>query len=208
MRQGGEITPPANLVRQHSLVEPQARARRNGHVGAVVWLTGLPGSGKSTLAYSAEAVLYPLGWQTAVLDGDNLRHGLAADLGFSLADRQENIRRTGEAARLFAEHGTLVFVALVSPLIAARDAVRRSLPAGGFVEVHVRCPVEVCRLRDPKGLYARADRGQIADFTGVSSPYEPPPNPELVIETAREDRHASVRRLTDFLRERLAVSGG
>jgi adenylylsulfate kinase len=200
------IRPPANLVWHRSQIDPEARARRNGHPGAVVWLTGLPGSGKSTLAFTAEARLHALGWQTAVLDGDNIRHGLCADLGFSLADRQENMRRTGEAARLFAEHGVVVFVSLVSPLAAVRDAVRQRLPEGRFLEVWCRCPLEVCQQRDPKGLYAKAAQGLIPDFTGVSSPYQAPLNAELEIDTAAEGSETSVLRLTSFLLERLQDS--
>ena len=192
--------------RHRSQVDPTDRARRNGHVGAVVWLTGLPGSGKSTLAFTAEARLQALGWQTAVLDGDNIRHGLCADLGFSLADRQENMRRAGETAKLFAEHGSVVFVSLVSPLAGVRDAIRDRLPEGRFIEVWCRCPVEVCRQRDPKGLYAKAAQGLIPDFTGVSSPYEAPPNPELVIDTASDGCAVSAARLTEYLITKLKGS--
>lgn len=192
-----------NVVWHQSQVNPADRARRNGHVGAVVWLTGLPGSGKSTLAFSAEARLQAVGWQTAVLDGDNIRHGLCADLGFSLADRQENMRRAGEAAKLFAEHGSVVFVSLVSPLAAVRDSVRERLPEGRFLEVWCRCPLEVCQQRDPKGLYAKAAQGLIPDFTGVSSLYESPLNAELVIDTASEGIDVSVDRLMNFIRQRL-----
>lgn len=195
---------PPHVVWHRSQVDSETRARRNGHPGAVVWLTGLPGSGKSTLAFTAEAQLQALGWQTAVLDGDNIRHGLCADLGFSLADRQENMRRAGEAAKLFAEHGSVVFVSLVSPLADVRNAIRKRLPEGLFIEVWCRCPLEVCQRRDPKGLYAKAAQGLIPDFTGVSSPYEEPVNAELVINTAAEGSEASVRRLTSFLLERLS----
>lgn len=197
------LTPP-NVVWHRSQVDPTERARRNGHAGAVVWLTGLPGSGKSTLAFTAEARLQALGWQTAVLDGDNIRHGLCADLGFSLPDRQENMRRAGEAARLFAEHGSVVFVSLVSPLAGVRDEIRRRLPEGRFIEVWCRCPLEICRQRDPKGLYAKAAQGLIPEFTGVSSPYEAPLNAELVIDTANEGCEVSVQRLTGLLLERLS----
>ncbi|MNZ95134.1 putative adenylyl-sulfate kinase [compost metagenome] len=195
--------PPANLVWQPGLLDGAARSRRNGHRGAVVWLTGLPGSGKSTLAFLAEVQLHALGFQTAVLDGDNLRHGLCADLGFSLADRRENMRRVGEVARLFATQGSVVFVALVSPLRDARDAVRERLPRGGFIEVHCDCPLPVCQQRDPKGMYAKAAQGLIPEFTGVSSPYEEPLSAELVVRTADESSEASARRLAEFLAQRL-----
>lgn len=198
------MTPsPASLLSQPSRVDPAARARRNGHRGAVVWLTGLPGAGKTTLALAAEAGLHAQGWQVCVLDGDSLRQGLCAGLGFSLDDRRENMRRVGEAARLFAEHGSVALVALVSPLADARDAVRQRLPAGQFLEVYCRCPLEVCRQRDPKGMYARAAAGLIADFTGISSPYEPPLQPELVLDTAQAGSAATAAQLIDFVQQRL-----
>lgn len=198
------MTPsPTSLLSQPSRVDPAARARRNGHRGAVVWLTGLPGAGKTTLALAAEAGLHAQGWQVCVLDGDSLRQGLCAGLGFSLDDRRENMRRVGEAARLFAEHGSVALVALVSPLADARDAVRQRLPAGQFLEVYCRCPLEVCRQRDPKGMYARAAAGLIADFTGISSPYEPPLQPELVLDTAQAGSAATAAQLIDFVQQRL-----
>ncbi|MCD2511676.1 adenylyl-sulfate kinase [Comamonas endophytica] len=199
----GSSGPSPNVVWQPGLLDEATRQRRNGHRGAVVWLTGLPGSGKSTLAFSAELQLHAQGFQTAVLDGDNLRHGLCADLGFSLEDRRENMRRVGEVARLFAAQGSVVLVALVSPLRAARDLMRARMPAGGFIEVHCDCPLTVCRQRDPKGLYAKAAQGLISDFTGVSSPYEVPLAPELVLHTAQEGHEASAQRLALFLLERL-----
>lgn len=198
--------PSANLVWQTGLLDAGARRQRNGHRGAVVWLTGLPGSGKSTLAFLAEVQLHALGFQTAVLDGDNLRHGLCADLGFSLEDRRENMRRVGEVARLFAEQGSVVFVALVSPLRAARDAVRERLPQGDFIEVHCDCPLPVCQQRDPKGMYAKAAQGLIPDFTGVSSPYEQPLAAELVLHTAQEGSETSAQRLAEFLLQRLRAN--
>lgn len=198
------MTPsPTSLLSQPSRVDSAARARRNGHRGAVVWLTGLPGAGKTTLALAAEAGLHAQGWQVCVLDGDSLRQGLCAGLGFSLDDRRENMRRVGEAARLFAEHGSVALVALVSPLADARDAVRQRLPAGQFLEVYCRCPLEVCRQRDPKGMYARAAAGLIADFTGISSPYEPPLQPELVLDTAQAGSAATAAQLIDFVQQRL-----
>lgn len=199
----GDPALPANVVWQPGLLDEATRSRRNGHRGAVVWLTGLPGSGKSTLAFSAELQLHAQGFQTAVLDGDNLRHGLCADLGFSLDDRRENMRRVGEVARLFAAQGSVVFVALVSPLRAAREAVRERLPPGDFIEVHCDCPLPVCQQRDPKGLYAKAVQGLIPDFTGVSSPYEAPLAPELVLHTAQESHATSAQRLARFLLQRL-----
>lgn len=141
-----------------------------------------------------------------VLDGDNIRHGLCSDLGFSTADRKENMRRVGEVARLFLEQGTLVFVALVSPVRSAREQIRALLPAGDFIEIYCNCPLEVCRQRDPKGLYAKAERGLIPEFTGISSPYDAPLDPALTLHTGNESIEESVDRLTQFLRDGLQLS--
>ena len=191
-----------NLVWQGSAVSRAQHQLDAGHRGAVVWLTGLPGSGKSTIARITQLQLQQLGYRTALLDGDNLRHGLCADLGFSLADRNENVRRTGAVAKLFLDTGVLVLVALVSPLQAARAAVRQSVPAGDFLEVHCQCPVTVCRARDPKGHYAQAERGSIAEFTGVSSPYEAPLQPDLCLATGLEPVQASVAQLLALIQAR------
>ncbi len=150
------------------------RERRNGHRAAVIWLTGLPGSGKTTIARAIERRLFDSGCQTMLLDGDQLRHGLCGDLGFSPAERAENIRRAGEAARLFFEQGSLVLCAFVSPYRSDRNQVRALLPEGAFVEVFVSAPLETCMQRDPKGLYARARRGEVPQLTGVGAPYEVP----------------------------------
>jgi bifunctional enzyme CysN/CysC len=157
----------------------------NAHRAAVVWLTGLSGAGKTTIARAVERRLFELGCRTVLLDGDQLRRGLSADLGFSPQDRGENIRRAGEVAKLFFEQGNLVICAFVSPYRQDRDRVRARLPDGRFVEVFVNASLETCRLRDPKQLYVRADSGQIADFTGISAPYEEPLRPELTIDTER-----------------------
>ena len=194
---------PNNLVWQPALVDRDDRTQRNGHPGVVVWLTGLPASGKSTLASQVEARLHRMGLHTALLDGDNIRHGLCADLGFSVEDRAENIRRVGEVAKLFAAQGCVVFVALVSPMRDARNAARQRLPDGDFIEVHCHCPVAVCQARDPKGMYARALAGEIADFTGVSAPYEAPLKPELRIDTAANDVEVSAEQLARYLLDRL-----
>jgi adenylyl-sulfate kinase len=162
------------------------RARRFellGHGGATIWMTGLPGSGKSTIASGVEATLLDAGRSAYILDGDNLRHGLNGDLGFSAADRTENVRRTAEVSALLADAGVVVLVALVSPYRADREAARavhaaRSLP---FLEVHVATSLEECERRDPKGLYARARAGEITGLTGVDDPYEPPDAPEVVV---------------------------
>jgi bifunctional enzyme CysN/CysC len=164
-------------------ISASQREIRNGHGGCVVWLTGLPGSGKSTIAIEAERELFRLGRHVYVLDGDNIRHGLCSDLGFSATDRAENIRRVGEVAKLFADAGVVVLTAFISPSRATRDAVRSIMPAGRFVEVYVDAPLQVCEQRDPKGLYAKARAGEIQDFTGVSAKYEAPLRPELEIRT-------------------------
>ena len=161
------------------------RAQRHGHPGCVVWLTGLSCSGKTTIAAELERHLFERGKLVYVLDGDNIRHGLCADLAFSPADRHENIRRVGEVAKLFADAGLICITAFISPYRADRDAIRRSLPPGQFIEVYLNAPLEVCEQRDPKGLYAKARAGEIPDFTGVSAPYEPPLHPELELPTAQ-----------------------
>ena len=173
----------SDLFWNRSQVTTAARARRYGQAGRVVWFTGLSGSGKSTIANELERRLYEMGRHVYLLDGDNLRQGLCADLGFSAKDRTENIRRAAEVAKLFANAGFICLAAFISPLKSDRDRARSLLPAGHFLEIYVATPLEVCRQRDPKGLYARADRGELKEFTGVSAPYEPPVNPELVLNT-------------------------
>jgi bifunctional enzyme CysN/CysC len=178
------------------------REARNGHRAAVVWLTGLPGAGKTTAARALERELFELGCSTMLLDGDQLRHGLTGDLGFAAEDRRENVRRVGEVARLFFEQGSIVLCSLVSPFRRDRDRVRSILPEGAFIEVHVECGLDECRRRDPKGLYARADRGDLPELTGVSSPYEAPERPELVVRTDAESPAETAARLLEHLRER------
>lgn len=195
-------------LREHALAAGEAPFPPSESVvpnrrGIVAWLTGLPGSGKTTVAQGVAQTLREKGRRVVVLDGDELRRGLCADLGFSLADRAENIRRVSELARLFLDEGAVVLVALVSPLQHARDAVRRSFAERDYAEVYCDAPFGVCRARDPKGLYARAERGDIPEFTGVSSPYEVPVDPALVLHTGAEPAPASIARLSLFLRERL-----
>jgi adenylylsulfate kinase len=198
-----ELPSNPNVVRQAAGVSRAQHQARSGHRGVVVWLTGLPGSGKSTLARAAQAQLHQGGFRTVLLDGDNLRHGLCADLGFSIADRNENVRRTGEVAKLFVETGVVVLVALVSPMRDAREAVRRLLPEGDFLEIYCQCPITVCRERDPKGHYAKAENGAIAEFTGVSSPYEAPLAPALRLDTGGEVVEESVDRLVQLVLDHL-----
>ena len=191
-----------NIYWSHGKVTSEQRRLRNGHSGRVVWLTGLSGSGKSTLSVELERELFNLGRQTYVLDGDNVRHGLCSDLGFSPDDRRENIRRIGEVARLFAEAGVICITAFISPYRSDRELVRKLVPQGQFVEVHVSAPIEICEQRDTKGLYAKARAGEIKDFTGVSAPYEPPISPELELRTDKLSVSESVAQVLDYLQVR------
>jgi len=170
-----------NIVWHHATVTRERREKQNGHKSFILWFTGLSGSGKSTLAHALEEQLHQMGCRTFVCDGDNVRHGLNKDLGFSQEDRQENIRRIGEMCRLFIEAGVIPLTAFISPFREDRNVVRRLAGEGNFIEVFCDCSLETCETRDVKGLYAKARRGEIKDFTGISSPYEKPENPELVV---------------------------
>jgi adenylylsulfate kinase len=170
--------------------------------GCVLWFTGLSGSGKSTLAAALEATLLGAGHAAFVLDGDNVRHGLNSDLGFSPDDRTENIRRLGEVAALMADAGLITLTAFISPYRADRDAARAAIGDGRFLEVFVDTPLEVCERRDPKQLYRKARAGEIGEFTGVSAPYEPPVDPALALDTSVLDLGACIDRLVALLRER------
>ncbi|MGE0144872.1 MAG: adenylyl-sulfate kinase [Planctomycetota bacterium] len=191
-----------NIVFHHGKVTRADRERRLGQRGGVWWFTGLSGSGKSTLCRALEDRLARLGHIVTVLDGDNIRHGLCKDLGFSERDRQENIRRVAEVAALLADAGLLVLTAFISPFRADRDAARAVIGAADFVEVFVDTPLEVCEGRDPKGLYKKARAGAIAEFTGITSPYEPPAHPELRLETAKLSIEQCVDELVEALRNR------
>ncbi len=177
--------PPAstNIVWHHATVTRARREAQNGHRGAIIWFTGLSGSGKSTLAHAVEEILHQQGCHTFVLDGDNVRHGLCGDLGFSSKDREENIRRIGEMAKLFMEAGVIVLTAFISPYRADRDRVRDMVEQGDFIEIYCDAPIEVCEARDVKGIYKKARAGLIPEFTGISSPYEVPKNQELTVNT-------------------------
>jgi len=174
--------------------------------GATIWLTGLSGSGKSTVAVAAEAELVNRGHLAYVLDGDNIRHGLNKNLGFSPEDRTENIRRIGEVAKLFTDSGVIVFTSFISPYRSDRDEVRALFDDGDFLEVHVSTDIETCEERDPKGLYKKARAGEIPEFTGVSAPYEAPEKPELVLDTGKLSVEESVVALIDGL-EKLGKLG-
>jgi adenylylsulfate kinase len=171
-----------NIVWHHATVTRKRREAQNNHRGAILWFTGLSGAGKSTLAHAVEEALHQRGCRTFVLDGDNVRHGLCRDLGFSDEDRVENIRRVGEVAKLFMEAGIIVLTAFISPFRADREHVRDMVRAGDFIEIYCNTPIEVCESRDVKGLYKKARAGQIAEFTGISSPYEAPENSEIVVD--------------------------
>jgi adenylylsulfate kinase len=175
------------------------REKLLGQRGATVWLTGLSGSGKSTVAVAVEAELVKRGKLAYVLDGDNVRHGLNKNLGFSPEDRTENIRRIGEVAKLFTDCGVLVFTSFISPYRADRDQVRALFAPGDFIEVYVAADVATCEARDPKGLYKKARAGQIPDFTGISAPYEEPLEPELVLETGSQTLEQSVHSVLSHL---------
>ncbi|MBI3440558.1 MAG: adenylyl-sulfate kinase [Proteobacteria bacterium] len=172
-----------NVVWHHATVTRSRREQLNGHKGAILWFTGLSGSGKSTIAHAVEERLHQSGCRTFVFDGDNVRHGLCGDLGFSQKDRSENIRRIGEMVKLFLEAGSIVLTAFISPIRKDRERVRSLVPAGDFIEIYCRCPLDVCESRDVKGLYHRARSGEVKEFTGISSPYEAPEKPELVLDT-------------------------
>ena len=182
-----------------SSISPEERAVRNGHTGRIVWLTGLSGAGKSTIAMAMERRLFDEGNQVYVLDGDIVRTGLCEDLGFSSADRTENIRRIGEVARIMANAGLLVVVAFISPFRADRDRARAGMPAGRFTEVYVSTSLEAWEQHDTKGLYAKARAGELTDFIGISSPYEEPLSPEVEIPTERLSVEESVERVLAVL---------
>ena len=189
-----------NIFWSAGKITREVREQRNRHKGAILWLTGLSGAGKSTVATELERELFAMGLHTYILDGDNIRHGLSANLGFSPEDRTENIRRVAEVARLLMDAGVLVITAFISPYRDDRRLARSLVNEGEFVEVYVNAPLEVCEQRDPKGLYKKARAGQIANFTGVSAPYEPPDQPELVVHTDKQTPAECVAHIIDFLK--------
>lgn len=192
----------SNVVWHHATVIRERREALNGHRSVMLWFTGLSGAGKSTLAHSVEEHLYQMGCRTFTFDGDNVRHGLCSDLGFSAEDRVENIRRVGEMGKLFLEAGVIALTAFISPFRSDRGKVRSLLPHGEFLEIYCHCPLEVCEERDVKGLYKRARAGEIKNFTGISSPYEEPENPELLVDTGSLSLDESVAKVIGLLQER------
>lgn len=192
----------SNIVWQAYKVNKTERSEQKRQQPCIIWFTGLSGSGKSTLANALEQKLFELNHHTYLLDGDNVRHGLNKDLGFSDADRQENIRRIGELAALFVDAGLLVLAAFISPFRAERRMVRELVGPGEFIEIHVATPLSTCEQRDPKGLYKKARAGEIRNFTGIDSEYEAPANPELVVDTSVQTLDQSVDQIVAFLKAR------
>ena len=188
-----------NIVWHQASVDRDTRAKQRGHRSSILWFTGLSGAGKSTLANAVNAALFERGLSTYVLDGDNVRHGLCKDLGFSDADREENIRRIGEVAKLFLDAGVIVLTAFVSPFRADRDKARALVSTGDFIEIHCAADLSVCEERDTKGLYAKARAGEIKEFTGISSPYEAPEQPELNVNTGNSSLDSCVDQVVLYL---------
>lgn len=200
------MTKATNIHWHAASIHREQREALNGHKSAILWFTGLSGAGKSTLAHAVEAKLHDLKCATYVLDGDNIRHGLCKDLGFSDADRQENIRRIGEVAKLFVDGGVVALTAFISPFRSDRDSVRALVDEGDFIEIYCYAPLDVCEERDPKGLYKKARAGEIPEFTGISSPYEEPLSPEIKVDTASQSLDESVEQVIRVLRERNIIT--
>ncbi|GEN33901.1 MULTISPECIES: adenylyl-sulfate kinase [Aneurinibacillus] len=195
----------ANIIWHQTNVTKQDRQRKNGHKSAVLWFTGLSGAGKSTLANEVERRLYEKGLRTYLLDGDNIRHGINKDLGFTPEDRTENIRRIGEVSKLFVDAGVIVLTAFISPYRADRELARSLVEDGEFIEIYVKCAIEECEKRDPKGLYKKARAGGIPEFTGISAPYEEPESPELIIETDTRSLDACAEQVVEYLEKKIIL---
>lgn len=195
-----------NLHWHHSVVTKEDRFQLHGHKSCVLWFTGLSGSGKSTLANVVNQHLYERRISSYVLDGDNIRHGLNADLGFSPEDRQENIRRIGEVSKLFVDHGTIILAAFVSPYRDDRLIARKLVEREEFIEIYVKCNLQECENRDPKGLYEKARKGEIPEFTGISAPYEEPAHPELLISTDETSIEESAEQIVTYLVDKQIIS--
>lgn len=195
-----------NITWFNGYVSREDREKLHQHKGAVIWFTGLSASGKSTIAHHLEKALHEMGSSTYVFDGDNVRHGLCRDLGFSAEDRSENIRRIGEMVKLFIDAGIIAITAFISPYRKDRDNIRDLVGKDEFIEIYVQCPVEVCADRDPKGIYQKAKQGIIKNFTGISAPYEPPENPSLVIDTIRLTPLEAAEKVIEILRDKEMIS--
>ncbi|MBU5210161.1 MULTISPECIES: adenylyl-sulfate kinase [Heyndrickxia] len=191
-----------HLTWHEATITKKDRQRKNQHKSVVLWFTGLSGSGKSTLANAVDNELFKQHYQSYCLDGDNIRHGLNRDLTFRNEDRKENIRRIGEVAKLFVDSGQIVSTAFISPFREDRQLVRNMFEKDEFIEIYVKCPINICEERDPKGLYKKARLGEISDFTGISSPYERPNNPEIVIQTDRLSIDESVSIILSHLKDK------
>ena len=194
-----------NIVYHQSLIKREKREKLNKHKSKIIWFTGLSGSGKSTLSHAVEEEFHNMGMRTYVLDGDNIRLGLSSDLTFSDTDRKENIRRIGEIAKLMIEAGIIVMVAFISPFKKERNLVRQLVNKDDFLEIFCKANVETCETRDVKGMYKKARLGLIKNFTGISSPYEIPENPELTIDTEKLTIEESVRKIVDFIKPRIII---
>ena len=194
-----------NIIYHNASVTLEKRNQLNKHKSVVIWFTGLSGSGKSTLAHSVEEILFSKGCRTYVLDGDNVRHGLTSNLGFSNEDRKENIRRIGEVTKLMMEAGLIILTAFISPFREDRIAVRNLISDGDFIEIYCKASLETCEARDLKGLYKRARLGEIKNYTGINSPYEIPDNPELIIDIDKEVLEESVSKIVSFLQTKSIV---
>lgn len=189
-----------NVKWQHTKIKREDREKILNQKGLVLWFTGLSGSGKSTIAIEVECLLNSRGYATYLLDGDNIRHGLNSDLGFSKEDRKENIRRISEVAKLFFDAGLITLVTFISPFKEDRNFARKLIPEERFIEIYVKCSLETCEKRDVKGLYKKAREGLIKDFTGISSPYEAPENPEIILNTENETIEESVNKVINYLK--------
>jgi adenylylsulfate kinase len=200
------MTNNKNIYWQEALVSRLDREEQHQHKSVVLWFTGLSGAGKSTLAHAVEKLLYQGGCSTFVFDGDNVRHGLCSDLGFTEQDRAENIRRMGEMAKLFLEAGVIALTAFISPYINDRNKVRNLMTKGDFIEIYCNCSLEECERRDVKGLYKKARQGEIRNFTGISSPYEPPEHAELVVNTGAHSIEACANQVLEYLIKEKVIS--
>ena len=189
-----------NVTWHKATITRSRRESQNGHKSFILWFTGLSGAGKSTLAHCIEEELHKMGHKTFVFDGDNVRHGLSKDLGFSKSDRKENIRRIGEMCKLFIEAGVIALTAFISPFKEDRNMVRQVVQDGDFIEIYCDCSIDICEERDVKGIYAKARRGEISNFTGISSPYEVPDNPEVIVNTGYSSLEECVNKVIEYLK--------